>query len=137
MCAGIQWCEDADHLRSYFHHFEQERCARRHLRIEPGRCAHRHPCTHHPRLQRRSFPHCTTFLIHSDKIVGNIFIVYVCIYVALQVADLLHKAVQIGLKIQAGGAKLVKDFEIEVKKSPEVCAYVCMTQDINYSYYYV
>ena len=35
-------------------------------------------------------------------------------------ADLLHKAVQIGLKIQAGGAKLVKDFEIEVKKSPEV-----------------
>ena len=52
-------------------------------------------------------------------------------------ADLLHKAVQIGLKIQAGGAKLVKDFEIEVKKSPEVCAYVCMTQDINYSYYYV
>ena len=44
-------------------------------------------------------------------------------YVALQVADLLHKAVQIGLKIQAGGAKLVKDFEIEVKKSPEVCMY--------------
>ena len=54
-------------------------------------------------------------------------------YVSLQVADLLHKAVQIGLKIQAGGAKLVKDFEIEVKKSPEVCAYVCMTLDI-YSY---
>lgn len=37
-----------------------------------------------------------------------------------QVADFLHRAVQIGLGLQAAGGKLLKDFEVAVKKSPEV-----------------
>ena len=32
----------------------------------------------------------------------------------------MHRAVQIALAIQAKGFKLVKDFEVELKKSPEV-----------------
>ena len=37
-----------------------------------------------------------------------------------QVADFLHRAVEISLKIQATSGKLLKDFEIAVKASPEV-----------------
>lgn len=39
-----------------------------------------------------------------------------------QVADFLHRAVTIGLAIQATGAKLLKDFEVEVKKNADVVA---------------
>ena len=35
-------------------------------------------------------------------------------------ADFLHRAVEISLKIQATSGKLLKDFEIAVKASPEV-----------------
>jgi glycine hydroxymethyltransferase len=38
------------------------------------------------------------------------------------VADFLHRAVQIALKLQATSGKLLKDFDIAVKASPEVRA---------------